>query len=51
METSCCGPQTCGPRNFPTREEKIAKLSEYKKALEQETQGVNERINELKQEE
>ena len=35
-------------RHFPTREEKIKHLEEYKKWLENETKGVAEAIEELK---
>jgi hypothetical protein len=38
----------CGGRHFLTKEEKIEKLNEYKKWLENETQGVEETIEELK---
>ena len=41
MEMHCC-------RHFPTKEEKIEHLEEYKKWLEQETKGVEETIQELK---
>jgi hypothetical protein len=37
----------CG-RHFPTKEEKIEYLKEYKKWLENEAKGVEEAINELK---
>ena len=35
-------------RRFPTREERIAELEEYLKALRAEAQGVEEHICELK---
>lgn len=35
-------------RHFPTKEEKIQHLEEYKKWLENETKGVEEAINDLK---
>ena len=35
-------------RHFPTKEEKIEHLEEYKKWLENEEKGVEEAINELK---
>ena len=38
----------CSPRSFLTRDEKIEMLEEYKKELENEAQGVAERIKELK---
>ena len=37
-----------GIRNFLTKEEKLEILSEYKKSLEQEAKGIEERIQELK---
>lgn len=37
-------------RRFFTREEKLDMLREYKEALEKETRGVEERIEELKKE-
>lgn len=52
-ESSSCS-AICVPaeaRRFFTKEEKIAMLAEYKKALEKETQGVAERISELAKEE
>jgi hypothetical protein len=39
-----CG---CETRLFPTKEEKIGMLKDYKKALESEIKGVSERIKEL----
>ena len=39
----CCN----GMRNFPTKEEKMEKLKEYRKDLELEVKGVNERLKEL----
>jgi len=41
------GKMYCG-RHFLTKEEKIEKLEEYKKWLENEKKGVEEAINELK---
>ena len=38
----------CGPRQFMTKEEKIKSLKEYQELLEKESQGVKERIEELK---
>jgi hypothetical protein len=35
-------------RSFLTKEEKLEILSDYKKSLEQETRGIEERIQELK---
>jgi hypothetical protein len=45
-----CGPGCCSgsARSFLTREEKIEMLEEYKKSLENEAKGVEERIKELK---
>ena len=37
----------CG-RKFLTKEEKIEKLQEYKKWLENETKGIEETIEEIK---
>ena len=36
-----------GQRSFLTKEEKIEMLKEYKKDLEQEAQGVSEKIAEM----
>ena len=49
MRNECYG--TCTPRAFLTREEKVARLKEYKDALEKEARGVTERIAQLEQEE
>ena len=38
----------CSSRSFLTKDEKIDMLEEYKKELENEAQGVAERIKELK---
>jgi hypothetical protein len=38
----------CHVRNFLTKEEKIEKLKEYKKWLDDESKGVAETIEELK---
>jgi hypothetical protein len=38
----------CGGRSFLTKEEKLELLEEYKKGLEAEAQGVEERIKELR---
>jgi hypothetical protein len=35
-------------RNFPTKNERIEHLEEYKKWLEQEIKGIEEAINEIK---
>ena len=43
-----CGGSGRGYRNFLTKEEKIELLSEYKKKLENEAKGVEERLKELK---
>ncbi len=34
-------------RGYPTRKEKISRLSEYKASLQNELEGVEERIKEL----
>ncbi len=47
MEMYACN---CGPRMFPTKEEKIEMLKEYEETLEKELQGVKERIKELEKE-
>jgi hypothetical protein len=39
---------SCHERRFLTKEEKIAKLTEYKKWLDNESKGVAEAISELK---
>ncbi len=49
----CCGPMAWGPgfpfrRRFPTREERIAWLEEYLKALQAEAKAVEERLAHLK---
>ena len=41
-----CG-NSCEPRNFRTKEEKVEMLKDYQQTLEKETQGVKERIKEL----
>jgi hypothetical protein len=43
----CCGSQQEG-RHFLTKEEKIAKLKEYKDWLDSESKGVDETISKLK---
>jgi hypothetical protein len=40
----CCGYEV---RSFPTKQEKIKALKEYKEALEKESLGVGERIADL----
>ncbi len=47
-----CGAGQCGSgsRRFLTLEERIKLLEEYKSNLEKETEGVKERIDELKRE-
>jgi len=38
----------CGPgRNFPTREEKVEVLKDYKESLEKEAKGVQEKIADM----
>ena len=44
----CYGPHIYCRRKFLTNEEKIQKLEEYKKWLENETKGVDETIEKLK---
>lgn len=44
MDGYCCGSM----RGFLTKEEKIEMLEDYKTSLEKETQGVAERLKELK---
>ena len=48
VKTMCEGNMYGGVRNFLTKEEKLEILSEYKKSLEQEAKGIEERIQELK---
>ncbi len=43
----CGGGWSYGGRSFPTKEEKLAMLKEYKEDLEKEVKGVEERIMEL----
>ncbi len=53
MGHGCCGPGYCGPgygRKYPTKEEKIKKLEQYKETLETEAKGVEERLKELTEE-
>jgi hypothetical protein len=44
INNCCC---TSEGRHFLTKEEKIKKLTEYKKWLDNESKGVEEAINEL----
>jgi hypothetical protein len=44
-EYTCCFPHH--GRHFLTKEEKIAKLKEYKTWLDNESKGVEEKITEL----
>ncbi|MDY6932007.1 MAG: hypothetical protein SVJ22_08865 [Halobacteriota archaeon] len=51
--SGCCAPKnncgcTHGNRRFISKEEKIEMLQEYKKQLENEIRGVEERLVELK---
>ncbi len=46
----CAGSGGSGMRNFLTKAEKIEMLEEYKKGLENEAKGVEERIRKLKSE-
>ncbi|MBS3127639.1 DUF5320 domain-containing protein [Candidatus Woesearchaeota archaeon] len=45
---NCCTTDGCSVRQFLTKEEKIEKLQEYKKALETEVKAVQEKINDIK---
>jgi hypothetical protein len=47
MGWQCYGNSCESSRGFLTRTEKIEMLEEYKKSLENEAQGVAERIKEL----
>ena len=50
MNGNCCNTEMpYYGRGFLTREEKIEMLEEYKKSLEKETQGVKEKIEQLRQ--
>lgn len=45
-----CGPGSCGPnsrRRYMTKDERTQMLKDYQKELENELQGVKERIVEL----
>ena len=44
-EDMCCS--THHGRHFPTKEEKLKKLTEYKNWLDNESKGVSEAIEEL----
>lgn len=50
LETCCCPPQTGTRRRFLTKEEKLARLKDYKESLEKEIKGIEERAKELKEE-
>lgn len=43
----CCGSDFQSARSFLTKEERIALLKEYQDELENEKQGVTERIKEI----
>ena len=45
---NCMNYENCCGRQFLTTEEKIEKLKEYKKWLDNESKGVEEAITELK---
>ena len=47
MGYGCCGSGFRRARSFLTKEERIALLKEYQVELENEKQGVSERIKEL----
>ena len=50
MGNQCYGMSCNSQRGFLSRAEKIEMLKEYKEELENETQGVKERITELEKE-
>ena len=53
MEVNIMGHCGCGchsMRCFPTKEEKLEMLEEYKETLEKEAKGVDEMIKKLKKE-
>ncbi len=43
----CCSDGSYSGRHFLTKEEKIAKLNEYKEWLDNESKGVDEKIASL----
>ena len=47
MGCGCASGSTYNGRSFLTKEEKVQLLREYNQELEQETQGVKEKIKEL----
>jgi len=47
MGYGCCGSGFQRARSFLTKEERIALLKEYQEELENEKQGVTERIKEI----
>jgi hypothetical protein len=47
MGYGCCGSGFRSARSFLTKEERIALLKEYQDELENEKQGVTERIKEI----
>jgi len=47
MGYGCCGSGFQRARSFLTKEERIALLKEYQDELENEKQGVTERIKEI----
>jgi len=50
MGNSCCGVSVQKVRSFLTKEERISMLKDYKADLDNESQGVAERITELEKE-
>ena len=46
MNGNCCSMN----RSFPTKEERLEMLKEYKEDLEKEIQGVSEKIKEMQKE-
>ena len=49
-QSGCCCGAGHGFRQFPTKEEMIARLEDYLKNLQAETKGVEEHLAELKKE-
>ncbi|MDO8480374.1 MAG: DUF5320 domain-containing protein [Nanoarchaeota archaeon] len=48
MSCGCgSGSGSCAPRQYLTKEEKLGMLKEYKQELEQELQGIKEKMEEL----
>ncbi len=47
MGYACCTTTSKTPRSFLTKEERISLLKEYKEDLDKESQGVQEKIEDL----